>query len=125
LRLTDLNPQWLEKDGQRVGVLFMCPCCQQAWLTCFWVKLPTWGEEGHSGEWTGQMGCVRRAFKKAKLYRTKRRPNGWRESNTVPCDETCQWKWNGKDFDAMTITPSLDASKSGHWHGFITAGAIQ
>lgn len=27
-----------------------------------------------------------------------------------------------EDFDDLTLTPSIDASSSGHWHGFITNG---
>ncbi len=36
--------------------------------------------------------------------------------------------WAMKDgpiFETMTITPSIDASASGHWHGFITNGEIR
>jgi len=33
--------------------------------------------------------------------------------------------WNfvsRSDFGAISVTPSLDASASGHWHGMITNG---
>lgn len=32
------------------------------------------------------------------------------------------WTESGDDFDKVTITPSIDASHAGHWHGFITNG---
>lgn len=38
-----------------------------------------------------------------------------------------KWHREGDDFETMTITPSIDASKYGqnHWHGFITGGEIK
>ena len=33
-----------------------------------------------------------------------------------------QWHREGDTFDTLTLTPSIDASASGHWHGFITNG---
>jgi Family of unknown function (DUF6527) len=35
------------------------------------------------------------------------------------------WKRNGETFADLTLAPSIDASKSGHWHGFITNGEIK
>jgi hypothetical protein len=44
----------------------------------------------------------------------------------VLCKESCAWKFeNAHNFDEISITPSLDASAAGHWHGFITAGEIR
>lgn len=34
------------------------------------------------------------------------------------------WTKSGNDFADLTIAPSIDASKQGHWHGFITNGEI-
>jgi len=34
------------------------------------------------------------------------------------------WKFEGNDFNNLTIYPSIDASASGNWHGFITNGEI-
>jgi Family of unknown function (DUF6527) len=42
----------------------------------------------------------------------------------VPCKEAQAWVITG-DFSNMTVTPSLDASASGHWHGSITNGECQ
>ena len=30
----------------------------------------------------------------------------------------------GETFENLSLTPSVDASASGHWHGFITNGEI-
>lgn len=32
------------------------------------------------------------------------------------------WQREGETFETMTITPSVDASASGHWHGFVRNG---
>ena len=34
------------------------------------------------------------------------------------------WTRTGDTFDTLTLSPSIDASASGHWHGFITNGEI-
>lgn len=34
------------------------------------------------------------------------------------------WELTGSGFDDLTLSPSVDAGASGHWHGHITAGAI-
>ncbi|MCK1536905.1 DUF6527 family protein [Bradyrhizobium sp. 176] len=31
----------------------------------------------------------------------------------------------GDDFATLSLTPSVDAGKQGHWHGFITNGEIR
>jgi len=38
--------------------------------------------------------------------------------------EECAWTMSSQDFLTMSITPSIDASASGHWHGYITNGNI-
>lgn len=35
------------------------------------------------------------------------------------------WSRVGDTFEDMTLIPSVDASSSGHWHGFIVGGTIQ
>jgi hypothetical protein len=34
------------------------------------------------------------------------------------------WHREGDTFEDLTLTPSVDASHVGHWHGFITHGEI-
>lgn len=36
-----------------------------------------------------------------------------------------KWHREGTGWADLTLTPSVDASKSGHWHGFITGGEIR
>ena len=35
------------------------------------------------------------------------------------------WDMTGDQFDSLSLSPSVDASKRGHWHGFITNGEIK
>lgn len=35
-----------------------------------------------------------------------------------------RWTRTGEDFSTLTLTPSIDGSKAGHWHGHVTAGAV-
>ena len=35
------------------------------------------------------------------------------------------WTRSGETFDNLTLTPSVDVSQFGHWHGFITNGEIR
>jgi hypothetical protein len=35
------------------------------------------------------------------------------------------WEFTGEGFEDCTLNPSVDASKSGHWHGRITNGEIR
>jgi hypothetical protein len=34
------------------------------------------------------------------------------------------WQRTGETFEDLTLSPSVDASAQGHWHGFITKGII-
>lgn len=34
------------------------------------------------------------------------------------------WNMSGDSFDNLSLSPSIDASASGHWHGFITNGEV-
>lgn len=36
-----------------------------------------------------------------------------------------KWTRDGDNFDTLTISPSVDASATGHWHGFIQGGQIK
>lgn len=40
----------------------------------------------------------------------------------LPFPDMKHWKRVGDTFDTLTLTPSLDFSAAGEWHGFITEG---
>lgn len=35
------------------------------------------------------------------------------------------WTIDGDSFETVTLSPSVDASASGHWHGFIANGEVK
>ena len=44
----------------------------------------------------------------------------------APTDDASHlWNRTGETFETLTLTPSVDASSDGHWHGFIRNGAIE
>lgn len=130
MKLTDLSPRWLEHEGQRIGIMFACPHCvraladQHIWLTCFFVRagsLPAVHgmDELHEGE-RGE----RLIFEQALRELGHPDPVQGAYRDIVDCEPDKEWKYAGADFRYMSISPSIDASASGHWHGFITSGEI-
>lgn len=105
MKLTDLDPRWFDaldrSDGlfKRSGFTFLCPHCQTTRLAVTTAKL----------KWSDQMDAL------AKLH-----PDN--HGDIVPGGFV--WTINGDDFNALTVTPSIDCSAAGHWHGFITDGDI-
>lgn len=115
VRLTDLDPRWWADPGRSgQGMTFMCPHCQTVRLGIAFTNPLDGGAPHpvtlddklrfvHGEEWSDKPGDVAIC--------------------DVPPGKAC-WTRTGKAFDALTITPSVDASASGHWHGFITNGQI-
>lgn len=99
MRLSELEPRWIYKDKL---FAFRCPHCRTTWLTCKRVPMSR----------TQQSELICAAFGEDQ------------EHEVVGCNQDASWKWSGADFNTMTITSSIDASASGHWHGHVTAGAI-
>lgn len=96
MRLVDLDPKWLNENL----FVFKCPHCQKDLLSCKNVVMSLQDQmdlyEKHFGEyWNMQI---------------------------VPCRSEFAWTFSTNDFNTMTVTPSIDASNSGHWHGCITNG---
>ena len=99
MRLIDLKPRWyaLEEGGPRVGLSFLCPHCMSQRL------------------------CVSFHHKGRELMDDTyiHAHHGGDEREHI---------WNldsAEDFNTLTLSPSIDASKSGHWHGFIQGGEIR
>lgn len=125
MKLIDLDPKWLIFEGQRVGFIFRCPLPngRTNWQTCFVKKFylfkgrdGTYDRAGDScGTPDSQCGiidvCAPEAFGK------------WQG-----CNSEFQWTVDGgianADFDTISVTPSLDGSAGGNWHGHITNGEI-
>lgn len=124
MRLTDLDPQWLMFEDRRVGFIFRSPLAEKRkwWQTCFVESFYTFrgrdgsyrhDREGYSPD--SQAGIVARSVPEAREC-------------FQPCNSDHCWSViRGVEvatFETMTVTPSIDGSAGGLWHGFITNGAI-
>ncbi len=122
IKLTDLDPRWLTFEGMRRGITFKCPHCQKVWLTCFTEPMPLFGDgciDEDVSKWNGLSQFVL-----------------WRDAvgmdvpqiEMVGCTKGIAWTATPPigeaTFENLSFTPSLDASKAGHWHGFITNGVV-
>lgn len=102
-KLIDLNPAWEVEYPNRpgIGVVFDCPgpCCDGK---------PSPGkhdpEEGKP--------------KKERLHVPFANPTDGQPASPG----RTLWQRTGDTFDSLTLTPSVDASAFGHWHGFVTNG---
>jgi hypothetical protein len=100
MKLSDLQPRWVHPNI----FVFLCPHCKAAWLTCKNV-----------------------AMDRGKIFDILVKEFGDGDSLhhnpvVVPPKPSVAWKIEGPFPDGLTVTPSIDASESGHWHGNITNG---
>lgn len=106
MKLIDLNPHWVVPPqcaaGVRlyVGITFRCPHCPV-------------GERGEV--------CYIGVF-----FTNPVDPDGWLP-RIEPLGKMAEHQWvrTGDTFETMSLMPSVDASKHGHWHGFITNGEVR
>lgn len=109
-RLVDLNPRWGRAGGEITHLLFDCPCG---------------GTPVHPGP-----GCY--PIDRAQPYAVSGSCDGTNCGKVncgwtpvaVPVSGEHAWSCSdiGGGFDALTLTPSILAT--GHWHGFVTDGAV-
>ena len=104
MRLTDLQPKWIERDGRRIGFVFQSPTNPLYHQSCFVEHVPQ---------------RVQREIFEA-MFEGHHQVQG--------CKPECAWTVAGgidtASFESISVTPSLDGSKGGLWHGHITNGAI-
>lgn len=107
MKLLDLDPQWLLKDGKRVGFTFVSPVQHEH---------PT-----RKTKW--RQSC----FPKPTSTDDQFKAIG--DAPVQLCNPSCGWTIAGgidaATFETMTVTPSIDGSAGGLWHGFITNGEIK
>lgn len=96
MKLTDLSPRWLTNDL----FIFKSPTGRGNWISCKRVIMPV----------KEQMETMYKAA-----------PDLIGQS-IVPTVAEMAWSFEGNDFETLTVTPSIDCSRSGNWHGFITNG---
>lgn len=110
MKLTDLDPRWLYRDGQRIGFIFKSPTNQNWYQSCFLIS-PTHREQ-HA------------AFSEALPEYGE-----WAYTKVQGCKEGCCWSIDGgienASFETLTVLPSLDGSAGGLWHGYIKLGSTE
>jgi hypothetical protein len=123
MNLLDLDAEWLMFEGRRVGFIFRSPTNRDWWQTCFVEKFSHFkGRDGtydragdDAGSPDSQCGIVKDCAPAAG-------------SNFQMCNVDHQWSVEGgienASLSTITVTPSLDGSKGGLWHGFVTNGQI-
>lgn len=109
MKLVDLDPRWLIKDGRRVGFTFRCPLepsNDRRRQSCFFERFPT------QEQWD--------LFEAA----------GSRDDRAIVqgCKPECVWTCSPAadvaTFENISVQPSIDGSDGGNWHGHITNGSI-
>jgi hypothetical protein len=119
MRLLELDPRWLIEGGRKVGFVFKCPTDPKWWQTCFF-------EAGRK-----LMCCTLEVCQNNRddancphsqlgLVAAADVDPSWVQG----CTASCAWGHGDLDFATLTVTPSLDGSAGGLWHGFITNGEI-
>jgi hypothetical protein len=104
MRLTELEPRWFDipgVGGAIDGVTFLCPHCR---TTRLGVQFTSIGVDPKP------------------LMSLEDQLRHVHELRTFDVPPGIVWKRTGETFDTLTLFPSVDASKSGHWHGSITNG---
>lgn len=104
MRLVDLEPRWVAETV----FVFRCPCClgtpRALWLSCKSAPMGRWDQ--------------------VELFRSAGLEPTGKGAVVVCSEEPVAWQVTGRDFESMTVTPSIHAGAAGHWHGYITAGKI-
>jgi hypothetical protein len=96
-RLVDLFADWIsDESGRRVGVKFICPTCpaiEGAPTIAVLFANPV------DGGPPAPAGC------------------------SLPGDnDGRRWQRTGDTIETITLSPSVDCSRCGHWHGFVSHG---
>lgn len=116
MKLTDLDPQWIEHEGRRVGFLFRCPT-------------PIIRGDGAINPTPYRQSCFVEALPMDVQHAIFNRMFGDDSFTVQRCSVGCAWKVaggiEGASFETLSVTPSIDGSAAGFWHGFITNGEIR
>ena len=118
MRLTELSPRWFDvagTDSERDGVTFFCPCaaCSAAIVA-----------GGSPARLAAQFANpIDGAAKPPMRFDEKHRHV--HDLHTFDVPPGFLWQRTGDTFETLSLSPSIDASASGHWHGFVTNGEVR
>jgi hypothetical protein len=104
MKLTELEPRWYGADGVTYGLSFLCPHCQKTRLGIAF---------HHAGHEAMEDSVIR--------VHSSHDQHVW----MITGDQQIFDGLEHRGFDHVTLSPSIDASQSGHWHGFIQDGEIK
>lgn len=111
MRLVDLQPRWLINEPGRKLFIFWCPHCRKRWLSC--------------KSFTMSVGDQIELFALAMKTDVDEVCSGT-HTTVVPMKESVCWTFDKPDsWETISVSPSIDASPSGDWHGSITNGEIK
>lgn len=110
MRLTELIPHWWgDGTGRELGITFLCPHCRTVRLGIAFANPIDGGPPSPIVTSTGMPHIIRDHIHEARTF-------------DVPPGHL--WQRTGSDFETLTLSPSVDASAAGHWHGSVTAGEV-
>ena len=110
MKLTELDPRWLVKDGRRVGFVFKCPTKRDWYQSCMLENVPR----------REQWRMFNEVFRGCGIGEDEQQ-----YTRVQGCRQDCVWRiTSGGDFHDISVLPSIDGSAGGLWHGFITNGEI-
>lgn len=113
MKLVDLQPQWMEHEGRRIGFVFLSPV------------QPT-RSDGSPRSKPYRLTCMAAPTPMNMQREVAEHMFGDDDYTIVPCNPSQGWTIAGgietASFETLTVTPSIDGSASGNWHGFITNG---
>jgi hypothetical protein len=108
MRLADLHPRWIgDHDAPpdaKQGVGFECPHCRSVRL-CVWFANPI---------------CPNPPVDPAAAN-LRQATHGHLADHHMGDQH---WQRTGDTFETLTLSPSIDCSRFGHWHGHVQDGAI-
>lgn len=115
MRLIDLAPRWFALSGRHgQGVTFACPHCTG----------PVAERTRLAAAFANPLDGGAPIDLAPKVLWPALAPAPTNAPGIVTVPPGVHWTREGDAFDTLSLTPSIDASRSGHWHGFITNGAI-
>lgn len=122
MKLIDLEPKWsVTEDGRHgMGITFWCPHCVN--------PDRTFKDSGGGRSSTTDGGTYLGVwFSNPIDGGPQAEPHTSHDRDAIGhhnSDSTPHWNRFGDTFDTLTLSPSIDCSRCGHWHGFIRNGEV-
>lgn len=130
MKLTELEPKWFAEPGRHgQGVVFLCPHCRGGYLCVPFANPLDGGAPFDIG--TEQARPIHRLWEllygdlDAPAERGTVRPGAVLPVGSWVVPPGFLWTRTGDTFETLTLSPSVDASRSGCWHGFVQGGEIR